>query len=71
MIDSNKAVFVHYDIFGWTGGRIRSIADQISHSGYHVFMLNFFRNDDGIASYGGFGQFGPSAEGMAHTVTKV
>jgi len=54
-VDSNKAVFVHHDANGWTGGRIRSISDQIADKGYHVFLVNFFDTDNGVAAYGGFG----------------
>ena len=53
-LNSRKAVFVHFDIAGWTGGRIRSVTDHIAEANYHVFLVNFFDNDDGIMSYGGW-----------------
>ena len=50
---SKKAIFLHFDIFGWTGGRIRSVADHIAKENYHVFLVNFFDNDNGISAHGG------------------
>ena len=50
---SEKAVLIFYDIFGWTGGQIRSICVQFAEKGFHVFMPNFYRNEDGINSFGG------------------
>lgn len=41
----DRAVIVVYDIYGFNGGRIREICDQIASEGYFVVMPDFFRGD--------------------------
>jgi dienelactone hydrolase len=43
--DAKHAVIVSYDIYGFNGGRIRNICDQIANCGYRVVLPDFFRGD--------------------------
>jgi dienelactone hydrolase len=43
--DAEHAVIVSYDIYGFHGGRIRNICDQIANNGYFVVLPDFFRGD--------------------------
>ena len=36
--ESSSAVIIIPDIFGWSGGRTRNVADLISESGFHVIV---------------------------------
>ena len=36
--DSKKSILVIPDVFGWNGGRIRSIADLLANEGYYVMI---------------------------------
>ena len=40
-----SAVLVGYDIYGFHGGRIRSICDEIAAAGYLVILPDYFRGD--------------------------
>ena len=35
---STKGIVVIYDVFGFSGGRIKSVCDQIALAGFHVAM---------------------------------
>lgn len=41
--ESNKAVIMVYDIYGFNGGRTRAMSDQIADAGYFVILPDFFR----------------------------
>jgi len=41
----NPAVIVVYDIFGWNGGRIRLITDQIADAGFYAVLPDFYRGN--------------------------
>jgi len=43
--DGPTAVIVFYDIYGFEGGRIRLICDQIAEAGFSVVMPDIFRGD--------------------------
>lgn len=67
-----RAVVVVYDIYGFSGGRIKSVCDQIAkEDGYHVIMPDLFGNNQSIDDHGGFG----SDDGMEflrqHTMEKL
>jgi len=51
--ESKKAIILIYDIFGFTGGQIRGICDQLASAGFHVVMPNLYRNETGIMEHGG------------------
>eukprot|EP01031_Cornospumella_fuschlensis_P044955 gene44955-54987_t len=41
--ESKRAVIVGYDIYGFEGGRIRNICDEIAAAGFLVVLPDFFR----------------------------
>ena len=43
--DNEKVIILISDIFGFSGGRIRFIADYISNIGYTVILPDFFNNN--------------------------
>jgi dienelactone hydrolase len=45
---------VVYDVFGFSGGRIKGCCDALAAAGFHVAMPDVYRGTD-IASEGGFG----------------
>merc|ERR1711933_557855 len=51
---STKGIVVIYDVFGFSGGRIKSVCDQIALAGFHVAMPDVYEGTD-IAAQGGFG----------------
>ena len=52
--ESKKAVIVLYDVYGFKGGRIKSVCDQFACEGFHVLMPDLYGNEASIADYGGF-----------------
>eukprot|EP00943_MAST-04B_sp_MAST-4B-sp1_P007688 g7688.t1 len=58
--ESTKAVIVLYDVYGFKGGRIKSVCDQFACDGFHVLMPDLYGNEASIADFGGFA----SAEGQ-------
>lgn len=42
---SLTAIIVGYDIYGFEGGRIRNICDELSQAGHLVVLPDFFRGD--------------------------
>jgi dienelactone hydrolase len=42
---ASHAVIVGYDIYGFNGGRIRNICDEIASHGYLVVLPDYFRGD--------------------------
>ena len=42
---SEFALIVSYDIYGFHGGRIRNICDQLADQGYYVVLPDFFRGE--------------------------
>ena len=55
---SNKAVVVIYDVFGFKGGRIKSVCDQFACEGFHVIMPDLYGNEASINDHGGFASDG-------------
>ncbi|XP_065647940.1 uncharacterized protein LOC100210352 [Hydra vulgaris] len=41
----DKVIIVYYDIFGFNGGRIRLICDQIANEGFLVVLIDIFHGD--------------------------
>jgi len=41
----NTAIIVNNDIYGFNGGRIRLICDQLANDGYFVILPDYFRGD--------------------------
>ena len=53
--DTNIAVIVLYDVYGFKGGRIKSCCDQIAKAtGFHVVMPDVYGDEKSIADLGGF-----------------
>lgn len=50
---SEAGVVVVYDIFGFTGGRIRSVCDAIASCGFHVAMPDIYDGTE-MTQKGGF-----------------
>jgi len=44
-LDSNTAVVVAYDIYGFTGNRTRAICDELAQAGHLVVLPDFFRGE--------------------------
>ena len=42
---NGRAAIVSYDIYGFDGGRIRAVCDEIADAGYLVALPDFFRGD--------------------------
>ena len=52
--DCKRGIVVIYDVFGFSGGRIKSVCDQIALAGFHVAMPDVYNGTD-IDAEGGFG----------------
>lgn len=51
---SDAGVVVIYDIFGFSGGRIKSVCDSLAASGFHVAMPDIYDGTE-MTAKGGFG----------------
>jgi hypothetical protein len=51
---STKAVVVIYDVFGFSGGRIKGCCEALAAAGFHVAMPDVYKGTN-IAAEGGFG----------------
>ena len=51
---STKAIVVVYDVFGFSGGRIKGCCDALAAAGFHVAMPDVYKGTN-IAAEGGFG----------------
>ena len=51
---TTKAIVVIYDVFGFSGGRIKGCCDALAAAGFHVAMPDVYKGTD-IAAEGGFG----------------
>lgn len=51
---STKGILVIYDVFGFSGGRIKSCCDSLALAGFHVAMPDVYDGTD-IAKEGGLG----------------
>ena len=52
--ESTKAIVVIYDVFGFSGGRIKGCCEGLAAAGFHVAMPDVYKGTD-IAKEGGFG----------------
>mmetsp|Transcript_20637 Transcript_20637/g.23356 ORF Transcript_20637/g.23356 Transcript_20637/m.23356 type:complete len:255 (-) Transcript_20637:71-835(-) len=43
--EGKSAVIVSYDVYGFNGGRVRLICDQLAEQGYYVILPDFYRGD--------------------------
>lgn len=53
-IVSTKGILVIYDVHGFSGGRIKSVCDQLALAGFHVAMPDLY-DGTSITAQGGFG----------------
>jgi dienelactone hydrolase len=53
-VASTNAIIVIYDVYGFKGGRIKSVCDQIACAGFHVVMPDLYGEEASIADKGGF-----------------
>lgn len=51
---TTKAIVVIYDVFGFSGGRIKGCCDALAAAGFHVAMPDVYKGTN-IAAEGGFG----------------
>ena len=42
---STKGILVIYDVFGFSGGRIKSVCDQLALAGFHVAMPDSYEGE--------------------------
>lgn len=45
----DKAIIVYYDVFGFNGGRIRLICDQLAEAGFFVVLPDIYHGDAWVA----------------------
>jgi dienelactone hydrolase len=55
---TGRAVIVVYDVFGLSGGRMRTVCDVLAAEGFLVIMPDFFGDEDSIDKHGGLVNIG-------------
>lgn len=64
---SDKGIVVIYDIYGFSGGRIKSVCDALAMCGFHVCMPDIYDGTE-MTAKGGFGN--PEAMAWLKSVTE-
>merc|ERR1712137_476839 len=58
---SKKGVLVIYDVFGFRGGRVKSVCDAIAKAGFHVCLVDVYGKGRSVDDFEG-GLFGDAGQ---------